>query len=69
MSEKAAGHVPVYTGIPPCPAGTVLGTGHGCVFFVFLLFFETTKNTFMKLKKEVEKKEMGKGEALPQWNN
>ena len=38
-----------------------------CLFVC--LFFETTKNTFMKLKKEVEKKEMGKGEALPQWNN
>ena len=35
------------------------------VFF----FFETTKNTFMKLKKEVEEKELGKGEALPQWDN
>lgn len=68
MSEKAAGHVPVYTDIPdipPCPAGTVLGTGHSCLFF----FFETTKNTFMKLKKEVEEKELGKGEALPQWDN
>ena len=39
------------------------------VFFFVFFFFETTKNTFMKLKKEVEKKEMGKGEALPQWNN
>ena len=51
----------------PCRNGA--GDRPWLVFLCFVFFFETTKNTFMKLKKEVEEKKMRKGEALPQCDN